>query len=74
MGDGFSPAHIAIDNGDESCLRTCLQLRSDSEVRNYKSETPLQMVYVKHHLNKSHPMVSLLKVEDVLKFDALVIV
>jgi len=54
LGDGYAPAHIAIDNDDYECLQTCLELGSDSEVRNYKSETPQQLAY----LCKSQEMVS----------------
>ncbi|KAF6023026.1 cact [Bugula neritina] len=55
LGDGYAPAHIAIDNDDYECLKTCLELGSDSEVRNYKSETPQQLAY----LCKSQEMVLL---------------
>jgi ankyrin repeat protein len=58
MGDGFAAAHIAVYNGDERCLRMCLNLGADSETRNYKSETPMQMAYVKYGCDKHHPMVS----------------
>lgn len=53
MGDGYAPSHIAIENEDYECLHTCLRLGADSEVRNYKSETPQQLA----HLYKSADMV-----------------
>jgi len=43
MGDGWSPAHIAINNGDIHTLMVCLELGSDSEVRDYGGFTPMQL-------------------------------
>ena len=55
LGDGYSASHIAIDNDDEECLQVCLEAKADSEVRNYKGETPQQLAY----LCGSHRMVEL---------------
>ena len=45
LGDGYSPAHIAIANHDMECLKVCLECGADSEVRNFKSETHQQLAY-----------------------------
>ena len=45
LGDGYSPAHIAIDNEDFECLKTCLECGADPEVRSYKKETPQQLAH-----------------------------
>ena len=55
LGDGYSASHIAIDNDDKECLQVCLEAKADSEVRNYKGETPQQLAY----LCGSHRMVEL---------------
>ena len=67
MGGGYAAAHIAIDNNDLECLKLCLRLGADSEVRNFKSETPQQLAYLVHGCDKDCRMVSktlLLQVEN----------
>ena len=58
MGDGYAAAHIAIDNDDLECLKVCLRLGADSEVRNFKSETPQQLAYLACGCDKECEMVS----------------
>lgn len=58
MGDGYAPAHIAIDNDDVECLKICLRWGADSEVRNFKSETPQQLAYLFNNKDPNCEMVS----------------
>ena len=58
LGDGYAPTHIAIDNDDPDCLLTCLKLGADSEVKNFKSETPQQLAYLHSNNNCEDEMVS----------------
>ena len=48
LGDGYAASHIAIDNGDIDCLHVCLEAKADSEVRNFKGETPQQLAFLCH--------------------------
>ena len=64
MGDGYAAAHIAIDNKDFECLKVCLRLGADSEVRNFKSETPQQLVYLVYNCDKDCKMVNNTFVSD----------
>ncbi|XP_067943515.1 NF-kappa-B inhibitor alpha-like isoform X2 [Watersipora subatra] len=59
FGDGYAPAHIAIDNDDYDCLEMCLRIGADSEVRNFRSETPQQMAYLCYNNDKDHRTVIL---------------
>ena len=58
MGDGYAPCHIAISNGDLDCLVVCLRAGADSEVRNFRGETPQQAAYLASGKNGKCPMVS----------------
>ena len=54
LGDGYSPAHIAIDNEDFACLEMCLACGADSEVKSFAGDTPQQLA----HLSGLQEMVS----------------